>query len=199
MWTEWRRLERPGLRRAQESVSPLWERTKHFRIYSPLLIPGPVQTGDYVRALLQSIRSRRPNLVDDVDAAVEVRLARQDVTHDSARRFEVILEENVLHHQIGGAAVLRDQLEHLRASMSLPSIRVGIIPFSTDRTPLHPVEMFFMHDDAQVNVELVSGWLRVTAPSEVAMYEGVFAKLAAMAVYDREARTLIRTAIDATS
>ena len=196
MWTEWRRLERPGLRRAQESVRPLWQRTQHFRIYSPFLLPGPVQTGDYVRALLQAVRARRPNLVDDVDAAVEVRLARQHVTRDYARRFEVIVEENVLRHQIGGPAVLRDQLEHLRSAMSLPSVRLGVIPFSADRTPLHPVEMFFMHDDTQVNVELVSGWLRVTAPSEIALYADAFAKLAAMAVYEQEARALIRAAID---
>ena len=54
--------------------------------------------------------------------------------------------------------------------MSLPTVRLGVVPFSADRTLLHPVEMFFMHDDAQVNVELVSGWLRVTAPSEIALY-----------------------------
>src|SRR5688500_9828341 len=33
MWTEWRRMERAGLRRAQESVLPLWDRTRRFRIY----------------------------------------------------------------------------------------------------------------------------------------------------------------------
>jgi transcriptional regulator with XRE-family HTH domain len=40
-WTAWRRLERPGLRRAQEAVIPLLERTRQFRTYSPGLIPGP--------------------------------------------------------------------------------------------------------------------------------------------------------------
>jgi transcriptional regulator with XRE-family HTH domain len=159
MWTEWRRLERPGLRRAQESVRPLWERTQHFRIYSPFLIPGPVQTGDYIRALLQAVRARRPNLVDDVDEAVGVRLARQNAAHDGARRFEMIVEENVLRHQIGGPAVLRDQLQYLRSVMSLPSLKVGVIPF--------------------------------------AMYADAFTKVATTAVYEQEARTLIKTAIDA--
>ena len=40
MWTQWRRLERPGLRRIQESVIPLWESTREFRIYSPFLSQG---------------------------------------------------------------------------------------------------------------------------------------------------------------
>jgi hypothetical protein len=57
--------------------------------------------------------------------------------------------------------------------------------------------MFFMHDDAQVNVELVSGWLRVTQPSEVEMYAQAFARLAEMAVYGNAARALVNQAIDA--
>jgi transcriptional regulator with XRE-family HTH domain len=196
-WTQWRRLERPGLRRVQESVIPLWESTREFRIYSPFLVPGPVQTAAYIRALLKAVRDRRPNLVDDIEQAVEVRVAIQRVTREGDHRFTIVLEENVLRHQIGGPAVLREQLEYLRSAMSLPSVTVGIIPFSADRSVLHPVEMFFMHDDAQVNVELVSGWLRVTQPGEVEMYAGAFARLAEMAVYGNTARALINEAIGA--
>ena len=103
--------------------------------------------------------------------------------------------QGVLHEL--GPAVLREQLEHLRSVMSLPSVTLGIIPFSADRSLLHPVEMFFMYDGAQVNVELVSGWLRVTQPSEVEMYAQAFARLAEMAVYGRAARALVNQAIDA--
>jgi Domain of unknown function (DUF5753)/Helix-turn-helix domain len=196
-WTQWRRLERPGLRRAQESVIPLWESTRRFRIYSPFLIPGPVQTAAYVRALLRAVRDRRPNLVDDIDEAVAVRVAKQHVTYEGDHEFFVLLEENVLRHQIGGGAVLRGQLDYLRDAMALPSMTLGIIPFSADRSPLHPVEMFFLFDDAQVQVELVSGWLRVTQPSEVEMYAQAFARLSTMAVYGGAARALIGAALDA--
>jgi hypothetical protein len=47
----------------------------------------------------------------------------------------------------------------------------------------------------QVNVELVSGWLRVTQPGEVEMYAEAFARLAAMAVYGNAARALVNEAI----
>ena len=197
MWTQWRRLERPGLRRAQESVIPLWESTRQFRIYSSFLVPGPVQTAAYIRALLRAIRDRRPNLVDDIEEAVEVRVAKQHVTCEGDHRFIVVLEENVLRHQIGGADVLQEQLQHLRSTMSLPSVRLGIIPFAADRSLLRPVEMFFLFDDKQVDVELVSGWLRVTQPSEVGMYSEAFTRLAEMAVYGNAARALVNQAIDA--
>ena len=197
MWTEWRRLERPGLRRAQEAVVPLWERTRQFRIYSPCLIPGPVQTADYIQALLRAIRERRPNRIDDIEDAVRVRIAKQHVTYEADRRFTILLEENTLRHRIGGPDILRDQLRHLLAAASMPSVALGIIPFLTDRSPLRPVEMFFLFDDAEVSVELVSGWLRITEPTEVAMYAEAFAKLAAMAVYGKNARGLIAAAVDA--
>ena len=195
MWTQWRRLERPGLRRAQESVIPLWESTRQFRIYSSFLIPGPVQTAAYIRALLRAIRDRRPNLVDDIEEAVEVRVAKQHVTCEGDHQFTIVLEENVLRHQIGGADVLREQLQHLRSAMSLPSVTLGIIPFAADRALLRPVEMFFLFDDEQVDVELVSGWLRVTQPSEIQMYAEAFGRLAEMAVYGNAARALINQAI----
>jgi hypothetical protein len=197
MWTEWRRLERPGLRRAQEAVVPLWERTRQFRIYSPCLIPGPVQTADYIQALLRAIRERRPNRIDDIEDAVRVRIAKQHVTYEADRRFTILLEENALRHRIGGSDILRGQLRHLLAAASMPSVMLGIIPFLTDRSPLRPVEMFFLFDDAEVSVELVSGWLRMTEPTEVAMYADAFAKLAAMAVYGKNARGLIAAAVDA--
>lgn len=198
MWTEWRRVERPGLRRAQEAVLPLWERTRQFRIYSPFLIPGPVQTPAYIRALLATIRDRRPNRVDDIEAAIQVRVAKQHVTREGDHRFAIVLEESTLRHRIGGPDVLREQLDHLLAAMDLPSVVLGVIPFTADRARLRPVEMFFMFDEAEVSVELVSGLLKVTQPTEIALYTDSFARLSAMAVYGDHARTLIRAAAEAT-
>jgi transcriptional regulator with XRE-family HTH domain len=194
-WTQWRRLERPGLRRAQESVIPLWEATRKFCIYSPCLIPSPLQSESYIRALLAAVRDRRPNPVDDIEGAVAVRVARERLIYEPDHKFTVILEENVLRHRIGGDSVLREQLEYLRAAMPVPSVRLGIIPFTADRSPLRPVEMFFMFDDTEVQAELVSGWLRVTQPTEIDMYSQAFARLSQMAVYHRAARVLITRAL----
>jgi hypothetical protein len=54
-----------------------------------------------------------------------------------------------------------------------------------------------MFDSEQVAVELVSGFLTVTQPSEIAMYTDVFAALAQQAVYGAQARALITSAIAA--
>ncbi|MGW1071434.1 helix-turn-helix domain-containing protein [Streptomyces sp. NPDC002537] len=195
-YVEWRRMERSGLRRAQESVIPLWERTRHFRAYSSWLIPGPLQTRAYIEALLRSIRDRRA-LPDDLEAAVQVRVDKQRVLHEGPRRFAVILEESVLRHRIGGAETMAGQLGHLLSLATLPNVSLGVIPFSADRTALWPVEDFWIFDDIQVNVELISAFLTITQPHEIDMYARTFAGLVGLAVHGAPARALIAAAIDA--
>ncbi|MEV4513818.1 helix-turn-helix transcriptional regulator [Dactylosporangium sp. NPDC049525] len=196
MFIEWRRLERTGLRLAQESVAPLWERTRNFRIYSSFVVPGPVQTGPYITAVLSGIMVRR-NLPDDVNEATAVRELRQRVIYEGDHRFAIVLEESVLRSRIGGAETMSGQLGHLLAVSSLPSVSLGIIPATADRSTTWPIESFWMFDDEQVAVELVSGYLTITQPTEVAMYGGVFAEQAAVAVYGAQARALIIAAIAA--
>ncbi|WP_436762867.1 helix-turn-helix domain-containing protein [Streptosporangium sp. V21-05] len=196
MFVEWRQMERTGLRLAQESVLPLWERTRHFRIYSPRMVPGPLQTRAYITAVLTAIMRRR-SLPDDVDAAVQVRVDKQNVVREGARRFAVLLEENVLSHPIGGSETMAGQLGHLLTAGALPAVSLGVIPLGTDRSNIWPVEGFWMFDDAEVTVELVSGHLTITQPREIALYDGVFAALAELAVYGSDARALITSAVAA--
>jgi transcriptional regulator with XRE-family HTH domain len=194
LWLDWRRMERAGLRPAQESVRELYERTKLFRFYSSQLIPGPIQTPEYVHALLSGFRDRR-GLVDDVAEAVAERMDRQRSLFAGDHRFAVLLEEGTLHYQIGGPRVLAGQLRHLLRVATLPTMSLGIIPKNVDRSVMWPVEMFFMFDDRQVNVELVSGYLTITQPRECAMYARAFAELASSAVYGAEAKKLVTSAL----
>ncbi|MFI5617478.1 helix-turn-helix domain-containing protein [Streptomyces sp. NPDC051567] len=193
MYVEWRNMEGNGLKWAQESTLPLWDRTQHFRFYSPWLIPGPVQTASYIKALLTSIRDRR-GVIDDVDSAVEVRLEKQKIVY-TPRTFAILLEESALYHRVGGTEVMAGQLGYLLSAMALPRVSVGIIPRITNR-PLMPVEGFFMFDDHTVKVELVSAHLTVIQRHELAMYARTFGDLADLAVYGSAARELITAAID---
>ena len=195
LWLDWRRMERAGLRPAQESVRELYERTKLFRFYSSVMIPGPVQTPGYIHALLSSLRDRR-GLIDDVDEAVAERIDRQQSLLRSEHRYVIVLEEGVLHHRIGGPAVLAGQLRHLLSIARLPGMSLGVIPKGIDRSANWPTEMFFIFDDAQVNVELVSGFLSVTQPREIAMYAERFEEFAGAAVYDDAAASIIAAALE---
>ena len=194
MFVEWRRMERTGLRRAQEAVLPLWERTRMFRAYSSWLIPGAVQTSAYTKAVLRAIAARR-ELPDDVEDAAAVRTDRLRLLREGDHRFGVLIEESVLRNVIGGPEVMAGQLGHLITVASLPSVSLGIIPMGLDRDAAWPVEDFWIFDDRQVNVELVSGWLTLTQPREIAMYGTTFTALSEIAVRGAAARALIITAI----
>ncbi|ONI76788.1 transcriptional regulator [Kribbella sp. ALI-6-A] len=196
MFVEWRRMERGGLKRAQQAVLPLWERTRRFRTYSPWLVPGAVQTESYTRAVLRGTSARR-GLPDDVDDAVAVRRDRLRLLHEGNRTFAVLIEESVLRTVIGGADVMAGQLGHLLTVGELPSVSLGIVPMGLDRTGMPPVEDFWIFDDSQVNVELISGYLTITQPGELAMYADAFRRLAELAVVGAPARRLITAAIDA--
>jgi len=196
MFVEWRRMERTGLKRAQEAVLPLWERTRVFRAYSSWLIPGAVQTRAYTAAVLRAIAARR-ELPDDVEEAVAIRADRLRLLREGNHRFFVLIEESVLRNVIGGAEVMAGQLGHLITVASLPSVSLGIIPMGLERDAVWPVEDFWIFDDGQVNVELVSGWLTLRQPREIAMYAKTFSDLSQLAARGAQARTLITAAIDA--
>lgn len=195
MWVGWRRMERAGLKQAQEARLPLYERTRRFRSYSSWLVPGMIQSRPYTTAALQAIQRRR-GLVDDVAEAVAARMERQRVLYEGDRTFAFLVEESVLRSGIGGADVMTGQLGHLVSIASLPNVSLGVVPMRPDRQRW-PAEGFWIYDAAQVNVELISGYLTLTQPSEVAMYAETFAELSALALYGAPARALITSAIDA--
>jgi transcriptional regulator with XRE-family HTH domain len=193
MYVDWRRKQRTGLRRLQESVVPLYERTRHFRVYCSNVVPGLVQTDGYARALLTSITEFR-RIPNDVDQAVVARMARSHVIRAGDHRFALIIEEDVLHYSFGGPEVMTGQLRYLLEVMSLPSVSLGIIPRSAPRR-MWPIETFMVFDDERVAVELLSADVKVTVPSEVALYVRAFAELAETAVYGEGARALVADAL----
>lgn len=194
-YIEWKRLQRTGLKRLQEAAQAEFDECRHLRAYCSQVVPGLLQTADYTRALLGSIQRFR-ELPDDVEAAVAVRMDRQRVLTEGDHRFGFLIEESVLRYRLGSAEVMADQLGHLLAAMALPSVSLGIIPLATTRT-LTPRPNFTMFDAENVQVELPSALITVTAPGEIAIYAKAFEELAEMAVIGRAARALIASAIRA--
>ncbi len=193
MWIEWRRMERNGLRHSQQAILPLFERTRMFRAYSCWVIPGMLQTEGYTRAILRAVAERR-GLADDVEDAVKVRMDRQRLLRRGGRTFSFLVEESTLRTGLGGRGVMAEQLDHLIELAALPSVSLGIVPARLDRDGARPVEDFWIFDSEQVSVELVSGYLTVTHPREVAMYAQVFGALGEVAAYGPQARSLIEAA-----
>ncbi|MFE3598934.1 helix-turn-helix domain-containing protein [Streptomyces sp. NPDC059142] len=195
LYVEWKRLQRTGLRRLQESGVPLYESTRRFRIYCSNVVPGVLQTPGYAQALLSSIAAFR-GTPDDVADAVTARMARSRAVREGDHRLAILVEETVLRYRLGDAGVMAGQLGHLLSAMDLPSVSLGIIPSTVPRR-MWPLETFTVFDDHRVHLEPLSASIKIISPEEIALYVRAFDELRGLAAYGAEARALVVRAIDA--
>ncbi|MEV0354373.1 helix-turn-helix transcriptional regulator [Nonomuraea sp. NPDC050680] len=193
MYIEWRRLQRSGMKRLQETRVSLYEQTRLFRFYCSHFMPWPLQTPGYMRAVLSAFADFH-EAPRDIDEAVAARAARSRLLYEGDHRFAIVMEESVLHDRIADDDVMAGQLGQLLEGMSLPSISLGIIPSGAPRK-LWSMETFSIYDDKRVFMELLSAGVTVTQPREIALYIKGFTELAAHAVYGSRARALITAAL----
>jgi len=201
MWVTYRQLNRGGLRKAQESVRAQFEQAQVMRVYLAHVVPGLLQTEEYTAAALAAVRVEQQVEVDDVAAAVEERMDRQSVLRRAGKRWVFVMEEQVLWYRSVPREVHAGQLRHLLEVMRWPTVSVGIIPVSAIRfrqgVGVWPEHTFTIVDGAEVNVELVSGYLSVTAPLEVADYERAWERLSGLAAHGPPAAAIIRRVLAA--
>ncbi|MFC9247357.1 helix-turn-helix domain-containing protein [Streptomyces sp. NPDC057136] len=96
--------------------------------YDPLLIPGLLQTEEYANVLLHA---HFPPLDEEViEELVSARMERQALFHraNPPMVFVFIMEESALRRPVGGAAVLKAQLQHLLVCAQLRNVEIQIMP-----------------------------------------------------------------------
>ena len=194
-YAEWKRLQRLGLKRLQESYNEAYSRARLLRYYSSDAVPGMFQSRGYAAAILRRFAAEASSS-DDLEQAVAQRMRRAELMYEGDRRIVCVIEESVLRYRIAEASAMAGQLGHLLSIMPLPRVSLGIIPFTAERT-LWPVETFAIVDDHVAEVELVTARVRITAADELREYLQTFAELQGLAVYGAEARALITSALAA--
>jgi transcriptional regulator with XRE-family HTH domain len=98
-----------------------------IRQYQNLLFPGLLQSPEYIKNLV-TIGSRNEK---HAQVLYEIRLRRQElITIEHAPESFFIVDESVLHRQIGDAATMREQLLRVKEFADRPNITVQIMPFS---------------------------------------------------------------------
>ncbi|ULR50936.1 helix-turn-helix domain-containing protein [Streptomyces deccanensis] len=195
MYVEWRRHHQTGMRKTQEGFFDLYAHTAVTRAYVSNVVPGFFQTPAYATALMETITDFQgtPN---DVSEAVAARVARSRFLYEGGHRFVVLMEESVLRYRVGDTETMVGQLRHLLTVMPLPSVSLGVIPFTVRRT-MWPLEAFYLHDGTRSVVETLTAEINVVQPRELADYRMAFGELMKMAVHGNAARSLINTAINA--
>ncbi|MFI0716062.1 DUF5753 domain-containing protein [Streptomyces inhibens] len=195
MYVEWKRLHHTGIRHFQQSVVPLYPRTRLFRVYCSNVIPGMLQTHGYAEALLSTISDFQGTPTTPPRPRPPAWTAAASSTKED-HRFVLLVEETVLRHRIGAPDMMAGQLGKLLELMSLPSVAFGVIPFTAPRT-MWPLETFMVFDTDRAQVETLSAEINITRPSEIAVYTTAFTALQNLAVFGPKARARILAAIEA--
>lgn len=99
------------------------------------IVHGLLQTEDYARALIMSADA----VIDppDMHKFLKLRMDRQQrLTGDNPMVLRVVLGESALYTEVGGPAVLRDQLDHLiDLAETSTNIEIRILPFTAGGHP----------------------------------------------------------------
>lgn len=101
--------------------------------YHNQLIPGLLQTEAYARFIFAC--NYPPLEVEEIENRVAARLDRQKLLERKPRpTLHFIVEESLLHADLGDPDVMLEQLIHLRRCMDLPFVSIQIMP---RKTPKH--------------------------------------------------------------
>jgi transcriptional regulator with XRE-family HTH domain len=192
----------PVMTQRQRGYAELEASCADIREYSPLVVPGLLQTPAYARVRILSARpltrgadTAAQTEPEAPETEVRARQARQSLLfrEHEAPRYRAVLEEEVLSRRAGPPEVLRAQLAQLRKLAVLPNVTLQVLPRDT------PVDTWYLPhtgfslyrfadpaDPETLAIEGITTNLVVTDTDEVARYATVFEWLQAAALSPEE-------------
>jgi len=164
-----------------------------FSMYS---LPGLLQTEEYARALIKGILPKiAPAALDE---RVKVRLRRQELLYqEKPPRFRALLDESVLHRQVGGPAVMKAQFEHLLQLIETNKATIQVIPFgvgayaATDSN-IDYLEFAGFPLPGVVFIEGLTRQVYIDSPAELKEYVDSLEHLRDIALSPRESARIIQ-------
>lgn len=173
---------------------------RSVRNYESLFVPGLLQTEGYTRAVVTA--SLPYSSAEEIEQRVETRAQRQaSITKDDPLKLWTIVDEAVLHRQVGGTQVMTDQLRHLLDMSTQPHITFQVLPYKVGAHPgMHGAFAVMDFPEAAdpelVYIENMAGALYLEKESDVRRYAEMFNQLRAAALNVADSRTLVSHLID---
>ncbi|MGH3585465.1 MAG: helix-turn-helix domain-containing protein [Pseudonocardia sp.] len=130
-----------------------------YSTYRSMVVPGLLQTEEYMRTLFRAWRPSPSG--EEIDRDTENRLARQRVLDGVDKNFWFIIDESALRRTAGSPSVMRGQIHRLVELLDRPNIELQIVPFevgyymgqgcdytifSYDTTPVVDIVYLELHD-----------------------------------------------------
>ncbi|GGN78795.1 transcriptional regulator [Streptomyces albiflavescens] len=188
-----REANQPGWWYKYRDVLPEWfsayvsleSEASVIRLYEPHYVPGLLQTSDYATALM---RVGFPNeSKEDIARRVALRIKRQDLlAKPDAPAIWAVLDETVLRRPVGGAEVMRAQIDRLHEVLDMPKVRIQIMRFRVGAHPgafgpFHHFRFGFSELPDVVYTESLVGAVYVDRPDDVVSYLEVLDRMSVQA------------------
>jgi transcriptional regulator with XRE-family HTH domain len=116
--------------------------------YSMYYVPALAQTEEYARAIIKGIA---PKIAADIhEQRVEVRMRRQlRLEQENPPRYRMLVDEAVLHRQVGGPSVMIAQLERLLEMERRRNVTIQVIPFDAGAHAAQDSAFVFLEFDEE--------------------------------------------------
>jgi transcriptional regulator with XRE-family HTH domain len=192
-WTDYRDIMRPG------NFIGLEAEASTMRAWEPVVVPGLLQTEDYIRALMRTGRST--DTPQSIDRRVSLRLTRQGrLKAVNPLRLDALIDESVVRRVVGGHDVMNDQLRHLIDMAQLPTVTIQILPFDAGEHPFLGGSAALLEFRETTHLDVVyleglAGDYYEEQHSEVARYRVEFERLSAMALDHRSSVKMIESLV----
>ncbi|WP_406126296.1 helix-turn-helix domain-containing protein [Streptomyces sp. NBC_00989] len=189
--TAWRLLKRMGVHKGQQAAKALETQMSTLRLFQPALVPGLLQTPEYIRAILQ-----RHNLGEDaLTRTINGRLERQAVLYDNKKSLRFIITEPVLRWRIVPPQMMAAQLDRIVSISRLSHVDIRVVPLRVQQRDIAN-HAFVIRDDRMVTIETVHAEVVVTDPRDVELYVEKFEGFERMALSGDGMRSFIETTRD---
>jgi transcriptional regulator with XRE-family HTH domain len=174
----------------QQRIGKLETAATRIRDFAPALVVGLLQTEDYVDALLGDWLAG-----EDRTRMISSRVQRQRLL-DTDREFILVMAEGALRWNMGGAAVMVEQLDRLVQESRRPNVRLGIIEWTTPAT-VPALHGFTIYDSRAVLLGTQTATAIITDRKDMHDYEEHWAELDTFVSYNDAARAAVeRVAAD---
>jgi hypothetical protein len=196
---DWRINYGPDL---PESLRPLYSienAVTKIRQYSTMVVPGLLQTVDYIRAVIRAIDTEATRLIE-VERRTAWRITRQHIMRrPNPPEFHLILDEGVLRRVVGDRSIMREQLRKLVDLAAAPHMTLQILPFESGDIGLEgPFTLLTLPDpapDIAYGESTVTAPLFIEEPKAVRRCAARFDALARRALPESESLRLLREAV----
>ncbi|HJP80573.1 MAG TPA: helix-turn-helix transcriptional regulator [Pseudonocardiaceae bacterium] len=163
------------------------------------LVPGLLQTEDYMRAVIAAVSPDLPD--DEVEARVRVRTERQNwLMSDRGPLLRAVLSEGAIRRLVGGKEVMRKQLLHLVEMEKRANIDFQVLPFSAGAHAAIGFTftlMRFSSDSAPSTVYLedLTTATYLDKPRDVDVYKVTFDRLQQVALSPADSVAMLETVL----